>query len=135
DKLMIGAMASSQVVLMVWAANASAVPWPLVALGAAIAVAAMALVWFGIDRSFAAGAIAALFFGDVVVIIAGQVATAHLVIPLVAAHLALLVAMLALAWIIEEHAVATAAVPLLALGTSLARPQGAAQEFLFAGPI
>jgi uncharacterized membrane protein len=132
DKLMLGAMGASQLVLMLWAASATAAPWPLVAIGTAIAVAAMALVWFAIDRSFAGAAIAALFLGDVVAIIAGNT---KIVWPLLGAHVILLVAMLAVAWITEEHAIATAAVPLLAVATALSHTQTPRQELLFAGAI
>src|SRR5436190_2124852 len=43
--------------------------------------------------------------------------------------------MLAVAWITEEHAIATAAVPLLAVAAALARTQTPRNEFLFAGAI
>lgn len=132
EKLMLGAMGASQLVLMIWAANATVPPWPLVALGAAIAVAAMALAWFAINRSFAGAAIVALFLGDVVVMIAGKAAIFW---PVLVAHLVLLVAILAIAWITEEHAIATAAVPLLAIGTALARTSSPAQQFALSGAI
>ncbi|MEK6375714.1 MAG: DUF2339 domain-containing protein [Acidobacteriota bacterium] len=132
EKLMLGAMGASQLVLMIWAANATVSPWPLVALGAAIAVAAMALAWFAINRSFAGAAIIALFLGDVVVMIAGKAAIFW---PVLMAHLVLLVAILAIAWITEEHAIATVAVPLLAIGTALARTSSPAQQFALSGAI
>jgi uncharacterized membrane protein len=134
-KLMLSAMGASQVVLMVWAANAAIPPWPIVALGAAIAVAAMALAWFAINRSFAGAAVVALFLGDAVLIVAGQSAKLPVFAPLLVAHLVLLLALLVLAWITEEHAMATAAVPLLALATGLARTGSPTQEFVFSGAI
>jgi uncharacterized membrane protein len=128
DKLMVGAMAASQIVLMIWSINAVTGSWPLIALGAAIAVAAMALVWFAIDRVFTAAAIVALFFGDAVVITAGN---QNITWPLLAAHLILLVAILALAWMTELHALAVAAVPLLAIGMGLSHITDTNHEFVF----
>jgi uncharacterized membrane protein len=92
----------------------------------------MALAWFAINRSFAGAAIVALFLGDVVAIIAGGSADAG---PALAAHLILLAAILAVAWITEEHAIVTAAVPLLAIAAAFARTATPAQELVFAGAI
>src|SRR5204863_2466276 len=92
----------------------------------------MGLLWFAIDRSLAGAAIVALFLGDVVAIIAGNT---KIIGPLLGAHVVLLVAMLAVAWITEEHAIATAAVPLLAVATALSRTQTPRDEFVFAGVI
>ena len=72
--LMTAAMAASQLVLMAWAADAKAMPWPVTAFVAAIAVCAIALIWFRIDRRFSVAAIVALVLGDIVLIIAGGVA-------------------------------------------------------------
>ncbi len=135
EKLMLGAMAASQVVLMIWTVNAGAAPWPLVAFGAAIAVAAMALVWFRIDRRFDGAAIVALFFGDVVIIVAGSIAKVPVPTPLLMAHLVILVAMLAVAWITEQHAIATAAVPLLTFGIGLSFTQAPLPQFVFAASL
>jgi uncharacterized membrane protein len=129
DKLMVGAMAASQLVLMIWTANIAVDSWRLVALGATIAVAAMALIWFAINRAFAAAAIAALFLGDVVAMIAGN---RHITWPLLGAHVALLAAILALAWITEQHALATAAVPLLTFAVGLSDVQVPRDQFVFA---
>ena len=134
-RLMAVAMAASQVVLMVWAADGKAAPWPVVALGAAIAVCAMALVWFRIDRRFTMATLVALFLGDFVVIIAGGVAKTPLFGSLLAAHLVIVVALLAVAWLTEWHDIAIAAVAVLALATALARTSTPSQQLIFAGAI
>jgi len=133
--LMTAAMAASQVVLMVWATNTNAAPWPVVALGAAIAVGVMALVWFGINRRFAVSAIVALALGDVVLMIAGCTASTPLFASLLAAHLFVGIAMLAVAWMIEQHDIAIFAVVLLAIANILSRASTPAQQLIFAGAI
>ncbi|MDP9362334.1 MAG: DUF2339 domain-containing protein, partial [Acidobacteriota bacterium] len=133
--LMTAAMAASQVVLMYWATNASAAPWPLVAFGAAIAVCAMALVWFRIDRRFSIAAIIALFLGDFVVIIAGGRAATPLFVSLLAAHLVIGIAILAVTWLTEWHDVATVAMAVLAIATVLSRASTPGQQLIFAGAI
>jgi len=133
--LMTAAMAASQIVLMAWAANARALPWPVVAFVATIAICAMALVWFRIDRRFTAAAIAALFLGDAVVIIAGSVATNPIFGSLLASHIVIGIAMLAVAWLIEGHDIAIFAVMVLALGTFLSRSTTPSQQIGFAGAI
>ena len=133
--LMTAAMAASQLVLMVWAANTNAAPWPAVALGAAIGVCVMALVWFGVNRRFAISAIVALALGDVVLMIAGSTSSTPLFASLLASHLFVGIAMLAVAWMIEQHDIAIFAVVLLAIGTSFSRTSTPAQQLLFAGAI
>jgi Predicted membrane protein len=133
--LMTAAMVASQFVLMMWAVSAKATPWPLVAFGATIAVCAMALVWFRIDRSFRVASVVALFLGDVVVIIAGGVAKTPLFGPLLATHLIIGVALLALAWLNEWHGIAIATVALLFFATGLSRTSTPSQQFAFAGAI
>jgi uncharacterized membrane protein len=133
--LMTAAMAASQVVLMAWAADAHAAPWPVVAFGAAIAICAMALVWFRIDRRFTAAAITALFLGDIVVIVAGGVSSTPLFASLLAAHLVIGVAMLAVAWVTELHDIAVFAVLMLAIANGLSRTETPRQQIAFAGAI
>jgi uncharacterized membrane protein len=120
---------------MMWAANAKAAPWPMVAFGAAISVCVMALIWFAIDRRFRVAAIVALFAGDVVVIIAGGVSATPLFAPLLASHIAIGIAILAVTWLIEEHDIAVAAVVLLALSSALSRPETPAHRLGFAGAV
>ena len=133
--LMAAAMGASQVVLMMWAANMKAAPWPVIAIGAAIAICAMALVWFGIDRRFRIAALLALFLGDVVVMIAGYSSDQALFGPLLAAHLVIGIAILAVTWLTEWHQVTVAAVAMLAIGTVIARPTTPVHQLLFAGAI
>jgi hypothetical protein len=133
--LMAAAMAGSQIVLMMWAANTKAAPWPVVAIGAAIAVCAMALVWFRIDRRFAIAALIALFLGDIVLIIAGYSAGTPLFASLLAAHLAIGIAILAVTWLTEWHELAVVAVAVLAIATALARTLTPGTRLTFAGAI
>ena len=133
--LMTSAMAASQLVLMVWAANAKAAPWPVAAFVAAIAVCAIALVWFRIDRRFAVSAIVALALGDIVVMIAGGTATTPVFASLLASHLVIGIALLAVAWLIEGHDIAVFAVVLLGIATAFSRAATPAQQLGFAGAI
>jgi len=133
--LMTAAMAASQLVLMAWAADAKAMPWPVTAFMAAIAVCAIALIWFRIDRRFGVAAIVALALGDVVLIIAGGVATTPLFGSLLASHLIIGIAMLAVAWVMEQHDFAILAVALLALATALSRASTPSQQLGFAAAV
>jgi uncharacterized membrane protein len=133
--LMTAAMAASQIVLMAWAADAKTTPWPVVAFLAAIAICALALIWFRIDRRFATAAIVALFAGDIVIIIAGGVSSTPLFASLLASHIVIAIALLAMAWITEWHEIAVGAVLLFALAASLSRTQSPAQQIGFAGAI
>ncbi|HEX3070873.1 MAG TPA: DUF2339 domain-containing protein [Thermoanaerobaculia bacterium] len=133
--LMAVAMAASQIVLMMWAANTKAAPWPVVAIGAALAVCAMALVWFRIDRRFAVAAVIALFLGDIVLIIAGYSTGTPLFSSLLAAHLAIGIAILAVTWLTEWHELAVIAVPVLAIAAALARTSTPGTRLTFSGAI
>jgi uncharacterized membrane protein len=131
--LMTAAMAASQLVLMAWSAQAKAMPWPVTAFVATIGICAIALIWFRIDRHFNVAAIVALALGDIVLMIAGGVATTPIFGSLLAAHLIIGIAMLAVAWIMEQHELAILAVALLALGTALSGAHTPAQRLIFAG--
>ncbi|HEX3578796.1 MAG TPA: DUF2339 domain-containing protein [Thermoanaerobaculia bacterium] len=133
--LMTAAMAASQLVLMAWAAQANATPWPVTAFIAAVSVCAIALIWFRIDRRFNVAAIVALALGDIVLMIAGGVASTPIFGSLLAAHLVIGIALLAVAWIMELHDLAILAVALLALGTALSRTHTPAQQLIFAGAV
>jgi uncharacterized membrane protein len=133
--LMTAAMAASQLVLMAWAAQAHATPWPVTAFVAAIAVCAIALIWFRIDRRFNVAAIVALALGDIVLMIAGGVATTPIFGSLLASHLIIGIAMLAVAWLTEQHDLAILTVALLAMGTALSRTPTPAQQLIFAGAV
>src|SRR5438270_604031 len=73
--------------------------------------------------------------GDVVLIIAGGVSTTPLFGSLLASHLIIGIAMLAVAWLMEQHDIAILAVALLALGTALSRTGTPAQQLVFAGAV
>lgn len=133
--LMTAAMAASQLVLMAWAAQATTMPWPVTAFVAAIAICAMALIWFRIDRRFNIAAIVALVLGDIVLIIAGGISTTPIFGSLLASHLVIGIAMLAVAWLMEQHDLAIVAVALLALATALSRTSTPAQQIIFAGAV
>jgi uncharacterized membrane protein len=135
SNLMAVAMAASQIVLMMWAANTKAAPWTVVAIGAAIAICAMGMVWFRIDRRFSVAALLALFLGDFVVIIAGYSAGTPLFTTLLAAHLVIGIAILIVTWLQEWHEVAVVAVAVLAIGTVLARIPTPGQRLAFAGAV
>jgi uncharacterized membrane protein len=133
--LMAVAMTMSQIMLMIWAANTKAAPWPIVSIGAATAVCAMALVWFRIDRRFGIAALLALFLGDFVLIVAGSFSDKPLFASLLAAHVVIGVAILAVTWLTEWHEVTLAAMAVLAVGTVLARTTTPEHQLLFAGAI
>jgi uncharacterized membrane protein len=133
--LMTAMMAASQIVLIGWAAQANGRSWPGVAFGAALSVCAMALIWFRIDRRFRVAAIVALFAGDVVVIVAGGVAETPLFAPLLASHVAIGIAMLAMAWLAGEQGIALGAVAVLGLAMAMSRPATPADRFGFAAAI
>jgi len=133
--LMTAAMAASQLVLMAWAADAKEAPWPVVAFLAAIAICALALIWFRIDRRFAVAAIVALFAGDVVVIIAGSVSSTPLFASLLASHVVIGIAVLAMAWLAEEHDIAVAAVVLFGFAAFLSRPATPERQIGFAAVL
>ncbi len=133
--LMTAAMAASQIVLMAWAADAHAAPWPVVAFLAAIAISALALIWFRIDRRFSVAAIVALFAGDVVVIIAGDVSSTPLFASLLASHIVIGIALLAMAWMTEWHDIVVAAVVMFGLAAFLSPAETPARQAGFAGAI
>ncbi|HEV7572606.1 MAG TPA: DUF2339 domain-containing protein [Thermoanaerobaculia bacterium] len=133
--LMTAAMAASQFVLVAWAADAKATPWPVTAFIAALAVCAVALLWFRIDRRFNVAAIVALVLGDIVLMIAGGVSGTPIFGSLLASHLIIGIAMLAVTWLTEQHGLAIVAVALLALGTALSRTTTPTERLVFAGMV
>jgi len=139
--LMIGCAVLSQLVLLAWSTQADVRPWPLVALvctilvaGFSVFVSALAAKREGADgaKGFLAAAAAAIALGHVVAWSAGAHAAALLTWPLLATHVALGAAMLALAWRTEWHRLAVLSVPLTAFGTALAHSRGPLEAFLFA---
>jgi len=127
-ELMIAPLAASQVVLLTWAIAVRSASWPLVAAIAALAVAALGIVWDRIDRRFAVVALTALFLGHIVVMAAGDM-------PLVArgaAHVLLLIGILS---ITPWPELATLAVAFTAIATAVSGARTPAEQFLFALPF
>ncbi|MBV9494443.1 MAG: DUF2339 domain-containing protein [Acidobacteria bacterium] len=133
--LLTAAMGASQLVLMIWATHTRVAPWPLVAFGAALAVALFALIWMRLDRRFVTPAVVALILGQIVVVIAGATSADVLFAPLLATHLIFLALLLAVAWITRQHELALVAVVTTTIGTALARTDTPGHELAFAGAI
>ncbi|HEV3075545.1 MAG TPA: DUF2339 domain-containing protein [Thermoanaerobaculia bacterium] len=106
-ELWIGALAASDVILVVWVTQAGRTPWPGVAMACAIAVAALGLTWIALarrvevppgafSRRVAMGAAACLFLGQVVLWYATGAAGTPSLAATTAANVALLAAILAL---------------------------------------
>jgi hypothetical protein len=138
--LVTGATALSQILLMIWAAEAHVPPWPNVALAAALLVAAYAIVWYVLARRFDArlshpfgrAAVTGLLLGHAVAIVAGQTSAAPLFATLLAAHVVLVLAMVTIAWLTEQHELVVIVVPVTAMATALARTGTPLREFTFA---
>lgn len=135
ENLMLAAVVASQVVLMVWAQNAGVAPWSLAALLATLAVAAMGVVWFAIDRAYAATAASALILAMIVTMTTSGVSHSPIYWSLLATYLAALITLLVIAWITEWHFLAPLVVPILAIGTVLAHSQYFARDLLFASLV
>lgn len=141
--LTIGAAIAGQVVLLSWTANTLEAPWANVALASTLLMAAWALIWFALaarhlhdDASEAAqfryAPAAALLLAQVVAIRAGLSATPQLFATLLAAHVLLVIATLALARRTEMHTLAIVSVFLTALATVGARTTTPSRELGFA---
>jgi len=141
--LMIGAVAGSQLVLMTWAGITRLMPWPTVAFMATAIVTAYAMIWLALaeraritpPRAFRWAAILAPFLGHIVAIIAGQSARDPLFVSLLGTHAVLLLAIMAISFTTETHAIVVAAVPLTAIATALSRTTSPSQEFVFAAVL
>src|SRR5207247_2137200 len=105
--------------------------WPSVALTATIAVAALGISWFALDRRFTESAIAGLFAAQFVAIVTALSHSTPLFGPLLTANVVIVIAILSVAWITELHAVAVVAAITTALLTSMpmATPS---DKFIFA---
>src|SRR5205085_5213972 len=128
-RLLTAAIAASQIVLAIWAGHASA---PNVALIATIAVAALAIVWFAIDRRFAESAIAGLFAAQFVAIVVAISGGEPPFESLLIASAVIVAALLVLAWITELHAVAVVAAITTALLVSVVPTSTPSQKFIVA---
>jgi uncharacterized membrane protein len=130
---MVGAPALSQVVLIVWTAIAGATPWPEVALGATLAVAAYAALFYVLSgRAFTGGLAVALILGHVVAIASGAGADQPLFLTLVATHAILAIGTMILAATTGRHILALLILPLTAVAPALARTETPAEQFTFA---
>ncbi|MHB9002116.1 MAG: DUF2339 domain-containing protein, partial [Thermoanaerobaculia bacterium] len=122
-RLHIAAMAASQVVLMIWASVARVYPWPEIAFATAAAVGVFALAWMAVVRKrvaaeqepalfegFTAAAVAALFLGHFVVVVASGVMSPPLIHAIWVTHLFFAVALLFVAAITRWHSIAPFAV-------------------------
>jgi uncharacterized membrane protein len=130
EKLMTAAIAASQLVLLVWASQSSVLPWPNVALAMIVGVVLFAMIWFFIDRRFGAAVIAGVFLGQFACMVAGT--SAHLYTTLLIAHALLIVALMVVAWITEQHKVLPVVVMIAALATIAADIANWSDRLLFA---
>ena len=105
--LWIAALAASDLVLLAWVATARNAPWPAVAVGSALGFSALGLLWIALGRrrvggagelpeTLAQGAVPSLFLGHAVAALASMVSGAPPLAFTAGAHLAFLVALLAL---------------------------------------
>jgi uncharacterized membrane protein len=137
-----GAAIAAQVVLLTWTAHTLAPPWSNVALAATLIVAAWSLLWFALARRhlgdgkeaalYRFAPATALLLGHLVAIGAGTSAQPKLFTTLLATHVLLVIATLALAWRTEMHALAIWSVALTTIGTAAAPSDTPSREFLFA---
>lgn len=130
-RLMSAAMAASQLILLSWCTSATQGNWPRVTLIASLAVAALGVVWFAIHRRFTESAATALIASYVVAIAAGATSASPLFGSLLAAHVAITVALLAIAWLSELHVLACVAAVMTAFATNLARTDTPSRLFTF----
>ncbi len=124
--LHVAAIVASQVIVLVWMLVAVTPPWPTVGMLAADAVAAFAFGWFVLvqrrpDSSelFAAAAAVGVFLAQALTIVSAQMDSPPELASLVANHVALLVALLAVTWRSGRHVLAVLAVVPTAIGSGL----------------
>ncbi len=125
--LTIGAAAGAQIVLLTWSAHTLLPPWGRIGLVATLVVAAWAYVWLFLGErvigrdatmSFRLAAAVALFFGHIVAMgVRASAEPALDMTPVLATHMILAIATLALAWRSEMHALALWSVVLTSLAT------------------
>ena len=124
--LHVGALVASQLVLIAWVSTARIAPWTVVALASSSALATFAFLWILLSRrleitghGFVQAAIATLFLSEAVAIAAAMQAEPPALIWLVAYHVVILVAILALAAEAGWHDLAVAAVVPTLMATAL----------------
>jgi predicted membrane protein DUF2339 len=102
--LWLSALIASDLILFAWVLTARDSPWPAVALASALGVSALALLWIGLSRRVAgpselatdviSGAVATLFLGQVIAIIASVMLGAPPLAFTITAQVAFLLAIL-----------------------------------------
>jgi hypothetical protein len=126
--LTVGATIAAQLVLLRWSAHPLIAPWANTALAATLIIAALAYAWMFLGervlgreaaRSFRMAASSALLLGHAVAIVAGTHANPRTYATVVATHVILVIATLALAWRSEMHALALWSVVLTSIGASV----------------
>jgi hypothetical protein len=140
--LTIGGALAAQLVLLTWTVHTLPPPWGNVALAATLIVAAWAYVWMFLAERLLAGtsevsrfriaAAAALLLGHVVAIGVGMSAEPPLFATLLAAHVLLAVATLALAWRTDMQSLPLWSVALTSAATFAARTTTPSRAFTFA---
>jgi uncharacterized membrane protein len=149
-ELFAAALGLSQVVLILWATVASAAPWPITAMVSGVVVAALGLVWSALagrrvadaalrDRFDMAAAVG-VALGQALLIVASLGPGAPGAVVLVAFHLLLLTALLALAAVRRWLALAMVGAALTWIATwgwqaTHAGPGGWADVLILATPI
>jgi hypothetical protein len=133
EKLLTAAVGASQLVLLVWASQSNAAPWPNVALAAIVCVVLFAMIWYVIDRRFGAAVIAGAFVGQFACVAAGV--NAHLYLTLLLANALLIVALMIVAWREEQHKVLPVAVLITVLATVAADLEPWSRQLTFAAVI
>jgi uncharacterized membrane protein len=130
-KLMTAAMAASQAVLLVWTQHGQVTSWANVGLVATLAVAAIALTWFAINRAYAGAAIASLFLGSFVADFAQTNSHSQLWGTFLLTQLVILVAILAVAWITEQPILSPLAAGLATIAMLLGDTNDFARDLVF----
>jgi hypothetical protein len=125
-ELLAGAMAASQLILMIWTDTAPEAPYPAAAIVAAGLLVMFCFIWtylmgrMGVSSlPFAGTAAASIFLAQLVTILAAQQTGAPTLAFLIAAHLVFLAALLGRAWTHSWHFLA----PLAVLPTAVAVSQ------------
>ncbi len=136
-QLLVGAMAASSFVLIVWVSVVTEAPYPAVAILSAAALALFSVIWLFLARligirsePFADTAALTIYLAQLVAIFAGTASGAPGVGFLATAHLVFLISLLALAWYGSKHVLATIAVVPAAAAVSLWMVQHAGRDFL-----
>jgi hypothetical protein len=151
-ELHLGALASSQVILVVWQWTAQQIPWPSVAIFCALGVAILGFIWFMLARKldltktylggmfFAVASVVASQLGIAVVVTAAIVSGVPAVVLLAAATVIFVSLTLAVDWQTDWHFLAPAAVlssafVLLVWSNQHFKSENWMEEFFFAASV